>query len=54
MTQKTNCAGIGKNVAWMGAAVLLLTATPGRGEDLELWPGGAPEALGTDKNDTTR
>ena len=52
MNQRISCAGIGKNLAWMGAAALLLTASPGRGEDLKLWPAGAPGALGTEQNDT--
>ena len=36
----------------MGAVALLLTAVPGRGEDHQLWPDGAPGAIGTGQNDT--
>ena len=39
-------------IVWVGVAAILAAAGPARGEEMKLWPGGAPGARGTAKNDT--
>jgi hypothetical protein len=39
-------------VAWVVALAVSVAARPVFGQDVKLWPDGAPGAKGTDKNDT--